>query len=61
VREPLFAIVWTDTGLDVVPAAEVPRRAALLKKRHADAILEKLQCDTVEVRIREDFGPGAEA
>ena len=60
-REPLFAIVWTDTGLDVVPAAEVPRRAALLKKRHADAILEKLTADTVEVRIREDFGPGVEA
>lgn len=57
-REPLFAIVWTDTGLDVVPAVEVTRRASLLKKRHAESILEKLTADTVEVSVREAFGPG---
>lgn len=57
-REPLFAIVYTADGLAVVPSAEVPRRAALLKRKHADAILEKLTADTVEVSVREAFGPG---
>lgn len=57
-REPLYAIVWTATGLAVVPAVEVTRRASLLKKHHADAILEKLTADTVTVSVREDFGPG---
>jgi len=57
-REPLFAIVWTETGLEMVPATEVPRRASLLKKRHAESILEKLTADTVEVSVREAFGPG---
>ena len=35
-REPLFGIVHTVDGLAVVPAAEVPRRTALMKRRHAD-------------------------
>ena len=59
-REPLFAIVWTSTGLEVVPAVEMPRRTALLKKRHAEAILEKLTADTVTVDVSEAFGPGCE-
>lgn len=60
-REPLFAIVWTETGLEMVPATEVPCRASLLKKRHAESILEKLTADTVEVSVREAFGPGEAA
>lgn len=59
-REPLYAIVYTADGLAVVPAIEVPRRASLLKKRHAEAILEKLTADPVGVVVRE-FGPGVEA
>lgn len=57
-REPLYAILWTDAGLDVVPAAEVPRRASLLKRKHAESIVEKLTADTVTVNVRESFGPG---
>lgn len=56
-REPLYAIVWTDEGLEVVPAEEVARRVSLLKRRHADAVLEKLVADTVEVTVRQAFGP----
>ena len=57
-REPLYAIVYTGDGLAVVPAHEATRRVCLLKRRHADAILEKLTADTAETTVRESFGPG---
>ena len=63
-REPLFGIVHTADGLAVVPAAEVPRRTALMKRKHADELLVKyladpapLPADAVEI----DFGPGDRA
>jgi hypothetical protein len=59
-REPLYGIAWTDTGLDVIPAAELARRTSLLKKKHAESILSALTKDPVAVVIRE-FGPGVEA
>lgn len=52
------AIVVTELGLEVVGAAEVPRRTKLMTREHAEQLLEKLTADTVEVQISEDFGPG---
>ena len=54
------AIVVTDRGLEIVPAAEVPRRTKLMTREHADATLAALTRDPVAVVLRE-FGPGAEA
>ena len=54
------AIVVTDRGLEVVGAAEVPRRTKLMTREHADALLAALTRDPVAVVLRE-FGPGAEA
>ena len=50
-------IVVTDAGLEVVPAVEVPRRVKLLTREHAERLLAKLTADTVEVTVREAFGP----
>lgn len=55
------AIVVTEGGLEVVGAAEVPRRTRLMTREHADQLLENLTADTVEATVREAFGPGAEA
>ena len=49
------AIVYTERGLEIVTAPEVPRRASLMKRRHAEAVLEKLLADPVA----REFGPGA--
>ena len=60
VREPLFGIVHTADGLAVVPAAEVPRRTALMKRKHADEVLIKYLADTTDA-VEIDFGPGDRA
>lgn len=54
------AIVVTEKGLEVVPAAEVPRRTKLWTREHAERHLAALTKDPVAVVIRE-FGPGVEA
>lgn len=54
------AIVVTENGLEVVPAAAAPSRMKLYTKKHADEQLAALTKDPVAVVIRE-FGPGAEA
>lgn len=57
------AIVLTENGLEVVGAAEVPRRTKLMTREHAEQLLEKLLSDpppSVEVTVREAFGPGCE-
>ena len=59
-REPLFGIVHTADGLAVVPAAEVPRRTALMKRKHAEEVLVKYLADTAEA-VEIDFGPGDRA
>lgn len=51
-REPLYAIVYTGDRLELVPAAEAPRRVALLKRQHAEHVLAKYQADQIE----RDFG-----
>lgn len=50
-REPLYAIVYTGNRLELVPAAEAPRRVALLKRQHAEDVLAKYQADQTH-----DFG-----
>ena len=59
-REPLYGIVHTADGLAVVPAAEVPRRTALMKRKHADEVLIKYLADTTD-SVEIDFGPGDRA
>ena len=53
------AIVFTETGLEVVSAPEVPRRVKLMTRRHAEEIRAALLKDPVEITVREAFGPGA--
>lgn len=55
------AIVVTEKGLEVVGAAEVPRRTRLMTREHAEETLAALTKDPVEVVVRRAFGPGAEA
>lgn len=52
------AIVVTEAGLEIVPAAEVPRRTKLWTREHAERHLAALTKDPVSVVLRE-FGPGA--
>jgi len=54
------AIVVTENGLEIVPAAEVPRRTKLYSRKSAERLLAALQKDPIAVVIRE-FGPGATA
>ena len=46
------AIVVTEDGLEIVSAAEVPRRTKLMTRQHAERVLEKLIADDVA-----QFGP----
>jgi hypothetical protein len=57
-REPLYAIVYTADGLEIVEAAAVSRRVSLMKRKHAEAVLVKLQADGIDHHVREAFGPG---
>ena len=55
------AIVVTENGLEIVSAAEVPRRTKLMTRDHAELLLEKLLSDpppTVTDSVEIDFGPG---
>ena len=52
------AIVVTEKGLEVVPAAAAPSRMKLYTKKHADEHLAALTKDPVEVTVREAFVPG---
>lgn len=58
------AIVVTENGLEIVGAAEVPRRTKLMTREHAESLLEKLRADGCEAcragQVVVDFGPGAE-
>lgn len=51
------AIVVTEQGLEIVGAAEVPRRTKLYTREHAEQQLAALLKDPVSVVLR-DFGPG---
>jgi len=55
------AIVVTEKGLEIVGASEVPRRTKLMTREHANDTLAALTKDPVEVVVRREFGPGAEA
>jgi hypothetical protein len=50
------AIVYTETGLEVVSAPEVPRRTKLMTRRHAEQLLEKLNADEVTADVAARFG-----
>lgn len=52
------AIVVTEKGLEIVGAAEVPRRTKLMTRDHAEEALAALTKDPVSVVVREAFGPG---
>lgn len=52
------AIVVTENGLEIVAAAEVPRRTKLYSRKSAERWLAALMKDPVEVTVREAFGPG---
>ena len=51
------AIVVTEVGLEIVPAAEVPRRTKLYSRKSAERLLSALTKDPIEVVLREAFGP----
>jgi hypothetical protein len=47
------AIVYTEDGLRVVSAPEVPRRAQLMTRAHAELLLAALTRDPVTVTVRD--------